>query len=92
MSSPDPRVSTCRRCKHYVLQGRRGGHCHKLNVSVQGSWTPCSLAIPAFATPLELASHALNHLMVENSGSSQFHSEPTVRIEAFQNLPQQAIS
>jgi hypothetical protein len=92
MSSPDPRVSTCRRCKHYVLQGRRGGHCHKLNVSVQGSWTPCSLAIPVFATPLELAPHAFKQLMVENSTSGQFHPEPSVRLEAFQGVPQEAIS
>jgi hypothetical protein len=63
-----------------------------LNVSVQGSWTPCSLAIPVFATPLELAPHAFNQLMVENSASGQFHPELPTRVEAFQGIPQEAIS
>ena len=30
-------------------EGRRGGHCSQLSVSVQGGWTACSLARPVFA-------------------------------------------
>ncbi len=56
MSSADPRVSNCRRCQYYHLQGRRGGHCNKLNVAVRGNWGACSLAAPVFTASLEAAS------------------------------------
>jgi hypothetical protein len=46
--SKTPGVSQCRCCQFYELQGRRGGHCDKLNVTVQGDWQACSLAMPAF--------------------------------------------
>jgi hypothetical protein len=32
------------------MQGRRGGHCRQLGVSVQGRWKVCSLASPPFAS------------------------------------------
>ena len=41
-------VSCCQRCRHFTLEGRRGGHCSQLNVPVQGGWTACSLASPVF--------------------------------------------
>ena len=48
MNSSDFFTSACRHCRHYCPEGRRGGHCNRLNVSVQGSWKACSLAIPIF--------------------------------------------
>lgn len=48
MKSPDFFTSSCRHCRHYSPEGRRGGHCHQLNVPVQGAWQACSLAIPMF--------------------------------------------
>jgi hypothetical protein len=54
MSSADPRISNCRHCQHYQLQGRRGGLCQKLNVAVRSEWSACSLALPAFSSPLDL--------------------------------------
>lgn len=41
-------ISACRHCQFYSPQGRRGGHCKKLNVSVKGQWEACSLATPPF--------------------------------------------
>ena len=41
--------SRCILCAHYQLHGRRGGNCQLLNVTVQGEWKACSLAIPPFA-------------------------------------------
>ena len=49
MKSSDPLVSACRHCRYYMPEGRRGGHCSQLSVSVRGSWTACSLARPVFA-------------------------------------------
>jgi hypothetical protein len=48
MNSSDFFTSACRHCKHYCPEGRRGGHCSQLNVSVQGTWKACPLASPIF--------------------------------------------
>jgi|GEM_PF-711909 hypothetical protein len=42
-------VSTCRHCRYYQLEGRRGGHCQELNAFVDGGWKACQLAISPFA-------------------------------------------
>lgn len=39
----------CRHCRYYAPQGRRGGHCNKLNVIVKSQWDACSLAALPFA-------------------------------------------
>lgn len=49
MKSSDPIASAYRYCRYYMPEGRRGGNCSQLSVSVQGSWTACSLARPVFA-------------------------------------------
>ncbi|MFQ3626346.1 MAG: hypothetical protein SNJ81_02015 [Cyanobacteriota bacterium] len=41
-------ISFCRRCAHYHIEGRRGGHCQLLGVPVQGAWVACSMAQPQF--------------------------------------------
>lgn len=50
MKSIDRLVSACRHCRSYKLEGRRGGHCQLLDVSVQGSWTACALAAAPFTS------------------------------------------
>ncbi|MEO0489592.1 MAG: hypothetical protein AAF215_04565 [Cyanobacteria bacterium P01_A01_bin.123] len=45
-------ASRCCRCQFYTPEGRRGGACSQLGVSVHGSWKACSLAIPPFSTSL----------------------------------------
>lgn len=47
-------ASACRYCRFYHPEGRRGGMCEQLNVSVQGSWKSCSLAVPAFRDTWEI--------------------------------------
>lgn len=42
---------TCRFCRHYAPEGRRGGHCQKLGASMRGDWKACTLMIPTFKTP-----------------------------------------
>jgi hypothetical protein len=34
----------------YEAQGRRGGHCRQLGVSVRGGWKTCSFASPPFTS------------------------------------------
>ncbi len=64
MPSADPRISNCRHCQHYQLQGRRGGMCQKLNVAVRSEWSACSLAVPAFANPFDFGAIDLPKIMV----------------------------
>lgn len=45
-------TSACRHCRHYEPQGRRGGDCQMLGVSVQSTWKACALAAPPFKTTL----------------------------------------
>lgn len=48
MKLADCLISSCRHCRFYSLEGRRGGHCQKLGVSVRGNWQACSLAASPF--------------------------------------------
>jgi len=47
------RPSCCRLCQYYRSEGRNGGHCQKLGVSVASHWASCSLALPPFAPSWE---------------------------------------
>jgi len=46
-------TSSCRNCRYYHTEGRRGGICHQLSVSVQGEWPACSLAARPFNSAWE---------------------------------------
>lgn len=39
---------SCRHCRHYFHEGRRGGQCEQLNISVQSSWDACVLSQAIF--------------------------------------------
>ena len=59
-------ISSCRHCRFYRPEGRRGGECGQLNVNVQGAWRACALAEPPFervaeeqeTRPVEVAAEA----------------------------------
>ena len=40
--------SSCRHCRHYIHEGRRGGQCEQLNVPVQSCWDACVLSQAIF--------------------------------------------
>jgi hypothetical protein len=40
---------TCRHCRYYTPEGRRGGYCNQLNVEVQGGWKACAVSLPPFS-------------------------------------------
>ena len=42
-------ASSCRYCRYYKPEGRRGGICNRLEVPVESSWKACSLALPPFS-------------------------------------------
>lgn len=47
-------TSSCRYCRYYKPQGRRGGICDRLQVAVESNWKACILAIPPFSYPLKI--------------------------------------
>jgi hypothetical protein len=64
-------IDACRFCQYYAPEGRRGGHCHKLQVPVSADWSACPLADHPFNSEWDmslprLADHAndrtLSHL------------------------------
>lgn len=53
MSNADSSKLDCRHCRYYRPEGRRGGSCQLLCVSVRGIWPACSLVVPSFAPSWE---------------------------------------
>lgn len=43
----------CRHCRFYQPQGRRGGTCQKLSVSVDGKWKACMLSSIPFENTIK---------------------------------------
>ena len=46
-------TSSCRYCRYYQTEGRRGGNCQQLGVPVQAQWRACTLASHPFSTRWE---------------------------------------
>ncbi|MBF2099391.1 MAG: hypothetical protein IGQ88_13605 [Gloeomargaritaceae cyanobacterium C42_A2020_066] len=46
-------ITTCRHCRYYIPEGRRGGLCEQLNAPVQGCWQACGLGAAPFAPSWE---------------------------------------
>ena len=44
---------SCRYCRYFTPEGRRGGHCEQLGVPVESKWKACMLALPPFAPSWE---------------------------------------
>jgi hypothetical protein len=42
-------TSSCRHCRYYRTEGRRGGTCQQLGGLVQAEWKACALAAHPFA-------------------------------------------
>ncbi len=43
----------CRHCRYYQPEGRRGGSCSRLGVSVLSNWKACLLACSPFKSTLK---------------------------------------
>ena len=77
-------TSACRYCRHYCVEGRRGGMCQQLGVPVRGSWKACSLALPQFASSWESIEKILQdeklilkEAICGNGSLNDFNPEPT---------------
>ncbi len=46
-------TSSCRFCRYYQTEGRRGGMCQQLGVPVRAEWKACSLAAAPFTQTWE---------------------------------------
>jgi hypothetical protein len=70
--------SSCRFCRYYHPEGRRGGTCQRLGVPVQSNWEACLLAASPFASPWEKLEEIiyLEHSLSLNYSSE--HSSPTM--------------
>jgi hypothetical protein len=79
--------STCRRCRYYVPEGRRGGYCRQLGVNVQSNWKACAVAIPPFSPTWEslegiMAWQEKALAALESSNQSSLReSEPATRLD-----------
>ena len=74
MKEIDSLNSTCRHCRFYQPEGRRGGSCQMLGVQVQSSWKACTLA----SSPFETTAKKLEDI---------FHLETLVNGESCRNTP-----
>lgn len=52
MNNRPPPISSCRHCRFYQPEGRRGGACQQLDVTVQANWQACNLAASPFDAPI----------------------------------------
>ncbi len=62
-------TSSCRYCRYYHPEGRRGGMCQQLGVPVQSGWKACALAARPFSAPwesLEEVVHLENSLTLKH--------------------------
>ena len=82
--------STCRHCRYYQPEGRRGGSCHKLGVSVNSNWEACSLASSPFDNALNNLDATLTNLedimQLETAFclSSSFNYQDSLNLKASQ--------
>lgn len=61
-------TSSCRYCRYYNPEGRRGGICQQLGVPVQSGWKACVLAAKPFNSAwekLEEVVHLENSLALQ---------------------------
>ena len=83
MSNQSCLVSSCRSCRYYTPEGRRGGLCQQLGAPVSSHWKACSLAFPPFAPSWEhleelvtlTSSTAIRHDLVLSKTSSNSVTE-----------------
>ena len=84
-------ASTCRYCRFYEPEGRRGGSCQILGVSVESSWKACALASPPFDTTLKKLEDIfqLDTPVIDtpvNRKSNRNVSSPILKIKVEDNL------
>lgn len=86
MKTADFITSSCRYCRYYQAEGRRGGICNQLNVPVQGQWKACALAARPFAGSWENLEDVVHlehaYALTTKEGAVEEPSKTTVTAEA----------
>ncbi|ACK65623.1 conserved hypothetical protein [Rippkaea orientalis PCC 8801] len=75
-------TSSCRYCRYYQTQGRRGGMCQQLGVPVRAEWKACVLAAHPFTANWESLTTVVQ---LENSLAQQC---PVDRAQEAIKMPQ----
>ncbi len=48
MNSKNCSISTCKTCRHFRTEGRRGGICEQFGTFTDPAWEACPLGVAAF--------------------------------------------
>lgn len=79
-------TTSCRYCRYYNPEGRRGGTCKQLGVPVQSCWKACALAAKPFNSAwekLEEVVHLEHSLVLEHPAASSANNiSDSVLLEA----------
>lgn len=73
-------TSSCRYCRYYHSEGRRGGTCQQLGVPVASQWKACSLAAHPFNSTWESLQEVvrLEHSLALTCAARHAETEATV--------------
>ena len=71
--------SSCRHCRFYRPEGRRGGVCQKLSVPVASNWKACSLACSPFTDSLKNLEEIVH---LETAFSLKYARQPSLRVNS----------
>ena len=73
MNSPNCSISTCKNCRFFQTEGRRGGTCEQFGTFTDPAWDACSLAVAAFdpvaedVEPLAVLEHSFTLKLPKSS-------------------------
>ncbi|MBV5259551.1 hypothetical protein FLX56_14105 [Synechococcus moorigangaii CMS01] len=62
-------ISTCKHCRCFQAEGRRGGICKRFETFAAGDWASCAFALPIFEGDWDSPSDLL---LLEKSFSLEF--------------------
>ncbi|BAW96136.1 hypothetical protein NIES970_10590 [[Synechococcus] sp. NIES-970] len=72
MKPPSCSTSTCKHCRYFQAEGRRGGICKRFETFAAGDWTSCDFALPIFGEEWEAATDLIH---LEKSFSLEFATQ-----------------
>ena len=79
MKKVDLLNSSCRHCRFYRPEGRRGGVCQKLSVPVASNWKACTLACSPFNGSLKNLEEIVH---LETAFSLKYADQTSLRVNS----------
>ncbi len=77
-------TSSCRHCRYYQSEGRRGGSCQQLGVPVESHWKACTLSVRSFDSTWEDVREVVNlehSLSLACVGKCESHENAQTKIQ-----------